>query len=220
MFDSSAPRAPVLFSPSSQIGYGSIYGGYEIWLDINIVYLIFKAFHNTPYPISDGEIAGDLPTCGKFTWMKSTFVPYCAEFVAKNAMVCPFPNGFCIIGIIIIGTYHWNTHSECIPCNPNLTLTPISAQSVANLTSRWSLTKAHHPPLLPTQRGAFARIMHYITAKGIFSSEIPYALFQVVGISVVMHIALRRLTLTLYSAQGRTRDPCRRDPCRLRANVS
>lgn len=111
-------------------------------------------------------------------------------------------------------------YSKFISCNPNLMLIPESAQSVSDLTSRWNLTRDRHPPILPGQRAAFARMMDYVTAKGIFPGEIPYVIFKVWGVLVVILTGLRELILTLYSAQGRNRDPCRRASCRLRAHVS
>ena len=68
---------PVAFSYSSIIGTG---GKYRVWLDLSLAALILATYHHSPYPISDGEIAGELPKCGG-----STFIPYCTEAVAFTA---------------------------------------------------------------------------------------------------------------------------------------
>ncbi|CAF9941277.1 hypothetical protein IMSHALPRED_002502 [Imshaugia aleurites] len=70
-------RPPVVFSTSPIIGTG---GKYQVWLALGLASLIISAYHNSPYPIADGEITGDLPKCGG-----STFIPYCTEIVAKTA---------------------------------------------------------------------------------------------------------------------------------------
>lgn len=66
--------APVSFS---QFTVGSN-GKFVFILSAYLVDLILDAFHDSPYPSSDGEIAGFLPTCdGSF------FVPYCTETVSN-----------------------------------------------------------------------------------------------------------------------------------------
>ena len=39
-----------------------------------------SAYHETPYPSADGQVAGELPTCSG-----STFDSFCVESVAKTA---------------------------------------------------------------------------------------------------------------------------------------
>lgn len=52
----------------------------SVWIDPHLVALIISAFHYSPYPNSDGQIAGALPTCGG-----STFLSYCTEAVSNAA---------------------------------------------------------------------------------------------------------------------------------------
>ena len=68
--------APVSFSPYA-IARG---GAYVFILSAYLVQLMLDAFHHSPYPSSDGEIAGFLPMCEG-----SPFVPFCTEYVMRTA---------------------------------------------------------------------------------------------------------------------------------------